>query len=218
MNDPALPDPSPLPRPAVGAFVLTASDHLRQELFDDLAALLSYPAPHLRPLAAAAHQRVADVHVEAGEELARFAAHVAGSSQWELEELYTRTFDLNPVCALDLGWHLYGEQYERGVFLARMRDLVWSVGLAESSELPDHLTTVLPVVGRLARREAERFVAAYLRPALARMLAGFGGQGNPYQAVLRALALLALDEIPAPPARTADAGATRPDPGAGGSR
>ncbi len=38
------------------------------------------------------------------------------------EELYTRTFDLNPVCALEIGWHLFGEDYERGAFLVRMRD------------------------------------------------------------------------------------------------
>lgn len=201
----AVPDPVPdrvsdqLPRPAVGAFVLTAADATRQQVLDDLAALLGYPAPHLRQLAEAACERVAALHVEAGEELARFAAHVRASTTWELEELYTRTFDLNPVCALELGWHLYGEQYERGEFLAHMRDLVWSVGLAESTELPDHLTTVLPVLGRLERAPAERFTANYLRPALARMLAGFAGRENSYETVLRALALLLCDEIPEPP-------------------
>ena len=39
----------------------------------------------------------------------------------DLQELYTRTFDLNPVCALEVGYHLFGENYKRGEFLANLR-------------------------------------------------------------------------------------------------
>jgi len=32
------------------------------------------------------------------------------------------TFDINPACALEVGWHLFGEDYMRGQFLVRMRE------------------------------------------------------------------------------------------------
>ena len=33
---------------------------------------------------------------------------------WQIEETFTRTFDVNPACALEVGWHLFGEEYARG--------------------------------------------------------------------------------------------------------
>lgn len=105
----------------------------------------------------------------------------------ELEELYTRTFDINPLTSLEIGWHLYGEAYERGAFLVRMRELLRSKGIKESSELPDHLTHVLRLIARLQREEAEQFVHAYVNPALKKMIEGFEKRPNPYEYVLRAV-------------------------------
>src|SRR6266568_3182701 len=56
------------------------------------------------------------------------------------QELYVQTFEFNPACTLELGWHLFGENYERGEFLVRMREQLRRHGIAESNELPDHLT------------------------------------------------------------------------------
>ena len=44
-----------------------------------------------------------------------------GMSVEDLQELYTRTFDWNPDTSLEIGWHLYGENYERGEFLVEVR-------------------------------------------------------------------------------------------------
>ena len=65
----------------------------------------------------------------------------------QLEELYTRTFDLNPVCTPEVGWHIYGEQYRRGRFLVQARELLKIVGVDERGELPDHLMSLLPAGG-----------------------------------------------------------------------
>ena len=37
-----------------------------------------------------------------------------------LQESYTQIFDLNPVCTLEAGYHLFGENYKRGLFLANL--------------------------------------------------------------------------------------------------
>ena len=69
-----------------------------------------------------------------------------------LEELYTRTFDINPVCSLETGWHLFGEDYNRGAFLVRMRGLLRQHGIEEGAELTDHLESALRVLSVMEPR------------------------------------------------------------------
>jgi nitrate reductase molybdenum cofactor assembly chaperone NarJ/NarW len=110
------------------------------------------------------------------------------------QELYTRTFDLNPVCALEVGWQLYGEDYGRGEFLVAMRQQLRRHGIPESRELPDHLSNLLSLLDRMEPEEAKNLTEAFLLPALHKMLAGFPDQNNLYRNVLLAIAkLLSFD-------------------------
>jgi nitrate reductase delta subunit len=121
-------------------------------------------------------------------EVALFFEEIARVSPDGMEELYTRTFDLNPVATLELGWHLWGEQYERGRFLAELRALQEYLGVDASTELPDHLTIVLPT---LARMERPATLAAKIVPALEKIAAPLEEHGNPYRHLIRAIAVLA---------------------------
>ena len=110
---------------------------------------------------------------------------------YELEELYTQTFDLNPVCTLEVGWHLYGEQYERGRFLVRTRELLTDVGLDEGGELPDFLPSLLMALPLSSPQEASD-IAAYLIPALRKMCTamedkGLTGKAEVYHPILRSV-------------------------------
>jgi nitrate reductase assembly molybdenum cofactor insertion protein NarJ len=108
-------------------------------------------------------------------------------SDVELEELYTRTFDISPVCSLEVGWHLYGEDYNRGAFLVRMRSLLRSLGIEEGAELPDHLESALRALGALAEsspEDADALARKFILPAIAKMRDGFPTDTNPYGAVL----------------------------------
>jgi len=111
----------------------------------------------------------------------------AGQTRAGLEELYTRTFDVNPVCSLEIGWHLFGEDYNRGAFLVRARGLLRAHGIAEGTELPDHLESVLLLLDAMERAgggEAGPFARRFVLPALRKMRAGFADGDNPYGAVL----------------------------------
>jgi nitrate reductase assembly molybdenum cofactor insertion protein NarJ len=88
--------------------------------------------------------------------------------------------------ALEIGWHLYGEQYKRGEFLVRMRSLLRRHGIAESLELPDHLSHCLLLLPRLEEREAFQFVRGCLRPGLERIRQGFEPE-NPYRYAIESL-------------------------------
>jgi nitrate reductase molybdenum cofactor assembly chaperone len=99
---------------------------------------------------------------EIGEQL-RYPDDPAG------QELYIQTFEFNPACTLEIGWHLFGENYERGEFLVRMREQLRRHGVPESTDLPDHLTYLLELITRMDRDEAAELAGQYMLPALAKI-------------------------------------------------
>jgi len=160
--------------------------HTDRDLCDALAALLAYPGPGYRVGGAVAAQFLAAAPAEVREAVQAHLRQVAEIPDAELEELYTRTFDLNPVAALDVGWHLYGEAYERGAFLAEARDLLRRTGVADGPELPDHLTLLLPVLARLPEDEAAALGHRIL-PAIEKMRAALSAKASPYESLLAAV-------------------------------
>lgn len=155
-------------------------------LFDELGELLRYPgADYLSRLDRACAESEPD---ESRALLQQFRAQAAAMSPQELQELYTRTFDLSPLCSLEVGWQLYGEDYARGSFLVYVRSKLREHGLAERGELPDHLANVLPLIGRLPREQAEEVREGAALPALRKMLQPFADKPNPYADLLRAVA------------------------------
>ncbi|MFN8627568.1 MAG: molecular chaperone TorD family protein [Candidatus Binatia bacterium] len=156
-------------------------------LYDRLGALLRYPdAAYLADVDSCGRLLEAEEPALAAR-VERFAAGVRDIPLADLEELFTRTFDINPVCTLEVGWQLFGEEYERGTFLVRMREEMRRLGLPESTELPDHLTHVLAVLGRMAAERADDFATACVLPAVERMCTSLAGKDVPYEHALDAI-------------------------------
>jgi nitrate reductase assembly molybdenum cofactor insertion protein NarJ len=118
--------------------------------------------------------------------LRAFAEAVSRLTASEIQELFIRTFDLNPACTLEIGWHLFGEQYERGEFLVDDRGLLRRAGVTEIGELPDHLLHVLPLIARMSSPDAAEFSRRFLAPALTKM-AGALAKDNPFALSLAGL-------------------------------
>ncbi len=125
---------------------------------------------------------------EAAGAMAKFGEFVEQHEAWEMEETFTSTFDVNPTCALEVGWQLFGEEYARGMFLVRMREELRKYGLPESVELPDHLSHVLAIVAAMPDDEASRFVHACVQPAVEKMNEAFKEKASPYRHVIASLA------------------------------
>lgn len=108
------------------------------------------------------------------------------------EELYTYTFDLNPACALETGWHLFGESYDRGMYLVWMRQQLREYKVEEysSNDLPDHISYAIRILARMDNDKAGQYSQLCLLPAIRRIVEGFKekDQDNPYRALLRAFA------------------------------
>jgi nitrate reductase delta subunit len=110
--------------------------------------------------------------VSAHSALSEFAAKVGDLPFEAVQELYTQTFDWNPDTTLDIGWHLFGENYDRGDFLVKLRGAMREYGLPESGELPDHLSHVLPLLERMPAGESATFAAQFVLPALEKLARG----------------------------------------------
>lgn len=184
-----------------------------RDALDALATLLEYPGEGFDVRAKAAF----DVLAREAPSLSTACAAVAAGGP-ALEEAFARTFDWSEERSLDLGWHLYGERYERGAFLVSMRSRLRIAGVEEGEELPDHLTVLLRALGRMSAAEAAAFCAAILAPALSKLVAGFErAEASPYRAPLVALLALVREAgegaVPAPGAVLA---AVPPAPPTGG--
>jgi nitrate reductase delta subunit len=155
-------------------------------LLEELAELLRYPGADNGPRLAAA------IRLSQGQpchaHLTTLGAQIRDLPISELQELYTRTFDLNPLCALEAGWQLYGEDYARGSFLAYLRIALNEHPIEERGELPDHLSNVLSAIARMPNEKAEELREGAAMPAVEKMLRAFEGKSNPYEHLLRAVA------------------------------
>jgi nitrate reductase molybdenum cofactor assembly chaperone len=157
------------------------------KVLGSLSRLLSYPDEHTVQTAELLFVVLQDEVPEAASSMAKFGAFVEQHETWEVEEAFTRVFDVNPACALEVGWHLFGEEYARGMFLVRMREEMRKYGLEESTELPDHLAHVLAIVVAMPDDEATRFMHACVLPAVAKMHEAVKEKETPYGDVVACL-------------------------------
>lgn len=153
------------------------------DLYDALARLLEYPGidfarqvDHCRALSS-------------DENLAAFAGGTQGLSLTAMEELYIQTFDFSPNSTLDLGWQLFAEDYNRGLFLAKLRAESRRLNVPETRELPDHLPHVLRLLARMTAAEADDFAATCGVPAVEKILAALPAD-NAYRSLVECVMTL----------------------------
>lgn len=163
-----------------------------------LAALLRHPGPDHALRVERCARAVEAAFPQGAAALGEFRRQVEGLSTEALQELFAQTFDLDPVCAPELGWHLFGERYERGLFLVKLKQLRRRLALEETVELPDHLAAVLELLARMEPGEAAELAWACVLPALGKMCGGLEGKESPYASVLGLVSRLLEDRYPLP--------------------
>jgi nitrate reductase delta subunit len=105
-----------------------------------------------------------------------------------MQEVYTRTFDLQPACYPYLGHHLFAEDNRRGLFMAGLMRHYRFYDFSSGKELPDHVAVILRFLARCpGAKENDELVRECLVPALEKMLSGLNDPGNPYSRILQAL-------------------------------
>lgn len=166
-------------------------------LYEILANSLEYPGGDWNTRLDRCKQWLTIQEPEVAVQFITFRRKVKDLSIEKLEELYTQTFDLNPVCTLDIGYHLFGENYKRGELLAKLRETEAPYELAQANQLPDHLPVLLRLLTKLEDAELRlALISEILIPALAKMLDALSQTGNPYRDLIEVISNALKNEVP----------------------
>jgi nitrate reductase delta subunit len=167
-------------------------------LYKSFASLLEYPDASWHEGLDAIWEPIASECPTAIAPLLDFSRDIDDLALTGLQERYTQTFDLNPVCTLDIGYHLFGENYKRGVFLANLRETERLFDLGQAAQLPDYLPVLLRLLGKLEDADLRQaLINDCLIPALRKMVEALVHAGSPYAGLVKSLdALMRLEETP----------------------
>ena len=92
-----------------------------------------------------------------------------------MQEIFTRSFDVQAITTLGVGYVMFGDDYKRGELLVNLNREHREAGVECGTELPDHLPNVLACsAGGRIRRSSAEFVEEILHPALRMMIEEFG--------------------------------------------
>jgi nitrate reductase delta subunit len=122
--------------------MMTENDRMQCKL---LAYLFEYPDTSWSEGLADLNEAVDEVEDLDRRELLRgFLAYSEDTPPIELQEVYTRAFDLDPAASLHLTYHLLGDSEDRGKALAGLLWVYHREGFdAAIGELPDYLPLML---------------------------------------------------------------------------
>lgn len=121
------------------------------------------------------------------EHFKKFHARTCGIPLVDLQELYAQSFDLNPNCALEIGYHLFGEDYKRGAFLANLREAQLDLELGQEQQLPDYLPVLLRMLIGLKDDELRGSLAGHcIVPGIRKIIGAFKDD-NPFVDLLKAV-------------------------------
>lgn len=190
MSTRVAPDSAPLScRPA------DPEDVVHQAL-NAVVELLEFPGIGYGEAVREARVKIALVDGPTAERFDSLMRWATSSSDAVIEDLFSRTFDLSPLCFPYCGYHLHGEDYARGQLMAGLKIEMESVGINVGTELPDYAPLLIRLFVRLDDAEKRRSLAAdLLLPAFKVMHAKLAKAANVYAAVFDVLIRLIASAV-----------------------
>lgn len=142
--------------------------------YDLLASLFSYPDEKLRIDFEAAHRLLESKYISASNFFNEFYLFSKSMSLIKWQEIYTRTFDVQAITTLDLGYVLFGDDYKRGELLVNLSKEHRNYNNDCGSELGDHLPNVLRLLTKLTDDDLKtELIYLIIKPALHKISAEF---------------------------------------------
>ena len=147
---------------------------MRRSHYNLLADLFDYPRSGFPERVLKVKKSLDENYPEAGECLTSFVDFVGTATLIQMEELYTRSFDVQAITTLDLGYVLFGDDYKRGEILSNLNREITQAKLDPGTELADHLPNVLRLLPELKDEElVTELISEIVAPALTKMIAEF---------------------------------------------
>jgi nitrate reductase assembly molybdenum cofactor insertion protein NarJ len=149
--------------------------------YQQIAHLFDYPEQDYPARVEAVCELMENRYPQAAVELNAFARALPSqngafsvSALDEVQEIFTRSFDVQSITTLSVGYVVFGDDYKRGELLVNLNREHREAGVDCGSELPDHLPNVLHLIALWRDEEmVVEFVEEILHPALDRMISEF---------------------------------------------
>lgn len=142
--------------------------------FEYLANLFDYPKEDYKQKMQMTHQFLENTYESIVTPYQHFFEFVDNTSLFDIEELFSKTFHIQAICFLDLGYVLFAEDYKRGEFLVKMKDEQRRANNDCGDELADNLPNVLTLMAIMKDEEfLGEFAVRIVEPSLEKMLAEF---------------------------------------------
>ena len=150
--------------------------------YQQLATVFDYPEADLPAQMRRLCESLQSRHPAAASRLEFFAKALPGSGEQlsemeldEVQEIFTRSFDVQAITTLSVGYIVFGDDYKRGELLVNLNREHRDAGLDCGSELSDHLPNVLRLIAKWQDPElVAEFVNEILHPAIDNMIYEFG--------------------------------------------
>src|SRR3990167_1274558 len=152
---------------------LRGNDKMKLAHYSQLADLFDFPGPEFIARGQNLLNCLRDHYPDAADEIKCFLDGIPSGLK-DQQELYTRTFDVQSITTLDIGYVLFGDDYKRAELLSHLTREHKQVGNDCGVELADHLPNVLRLIPRLIDSElVAELVSEILVPALMLMIREF---------------------------------------------
>jgi nitrate reductase assembly molybdenum cofactor insertion protein NarJ len=139
-----------------------------------LAPLFEYPDADFPGTVRDILDHLSGRYAAAATELGRFIELLPSDDLQAMQELYTRSFDVQAATTLDIGYVLFGDDYKRGILLANLNREHRTASIDTGTELADYIPNLLRLMAVIEDEEVLQDLAyAILGPALLEMIAEF---------------------------------------------
>ncbi len=154
------------------------------------ADVFRYPYQDLNNAFTKALNLVASAMPEKAHDLTTVLKKVQQMTVLKQQEYYMKTFDVQAICYLDIGYVLFGEDYKRAQLLVNLQQEHKAAGVDCGLELGDHLPNILCLLSKTKKADlAEELGFIITIPAIRFMLKRFNNIENYYKVMLEVLLL-----------------------------
>lgn len=142
--------------------------------YNMFASLFSYPDEKLLVKVESVQEYLNQNYADATEIMSTFTEFAKTVLLRKWEEIYTRTFEVQAITTLDVGYVLFGDDYKRGELLVNLSKEHTKAGNDCDTELADHLSNLLRLLNRVNDKDfKDDLIYLIIKPALKKIIGEF---------------------------------------------
>jgi nitrate reductase assembly molybdenum cofactor insertion protein NarJ len=142
--------------------------------YEKLARLFQYPNTDYKEIVKEAETVLTEIYPETLTFFKQFSDFVFNSSHDEITEIFTRTFDVQAITTLDVGYVLFGDDYKRGELLVNLNREHREAANECTDELADNLANLLSLLPKMQNHEIrDELVEIIIMPGLIKIINEF---------------------------------------------